>query len=151
MTCSSHQDTIHFVTLPFNTSIIWLWHPIFWQMHINFLGTEYISSVVEVQHLNIQTAWENRDLNSTFTNTAVATFPDSNLKWQLKNDGEAPALSELLLHPSMTHGSDCHCYVARVHQNSAIGTLYTMDGTYGWGGRQLPITTDSQPQSLYQC
>lgn len=68
--------------------------------------------------------------NSTFTNTAVATtvgFPDLYLKWQLRNDGEASALSELLLYLSMTHGSDCHFYVARVHQNSGVGTLYTTE------------------------
>lgn len=51
------------------------------------------------------------------------------MKWQLKNDGEASALSELLLHLSMTHGSDCHCYVARVHLNSGVGTLYTIERT----------------------
>lgn len=27
----------------------------------------------------------------------------------------------------MTHGSECHCYVARVRQNSSIGTLNTME------------------------
>lgn len=37
------------------------------------------------------------------------------------------ALSELLPHLSMTHGSDCHCYVAHVHLNSSIGTLYSKE------------------------
>lgn len=102
--------------------------PNIWQMSISWGRIYCISSVNEAQHLFIQTAWENINLNSTFTNTAVATtvgLPHLYLKWQLKNDGEASALSELLLHLSMTHGSDCH--VAHVHQNGGIGTLYTMD------------------------
>lgn len=55
-------------------------------------------------------------------------FPDLKLKWQLKNDGEASSLSKLLAtapqHDTWYH---CLCFVAYVHQNSSIGTLYTTE------------------------
>ncbi len=54
---SSHRDKVHFVTLPFNTSIISFLLSNIWKLA--FLGTEYISSVVEAQHLIMGTAWEN--------------------------------------------------------------------------------------------
>lgn len=144
---SSHWDTTHFVTL----STIQYKHNLIlasnkWQIciswdRINLLSHWSTTSYEKKHNFNI-------NLNSTFTNTAVATtvgFPDLNLTWQLRNDGEASALSGLLLHLSMTHGSDCHCYLARVHRHPVY------NGTYGWGGRQLPTTTDPQLWSLHQC
>ena len=109
-----------------------------------------ISSVVGAQHIIIQTAWERKHQSKQhiYKNTASRHHRwiplDLYLKWQLENDGDASSLSGLLMHLSVTHGSDCHRYVARVRQNSSIGTLYTME-TYGWGGRRLPTATDPQP------
>lgn len=44
----SHRDTVRFVTLPFNTSIISFWHPIFDKLA--FLGAEYIVSPQSMKH-----------------------------------------------------------------------------------------------------
>lgn len=122
--------------------ILWHWRPFkhqnpivassLWQILISCDNIWFVSrwrttlyntkSVRKKQNCNINP-------NSTFTNTVVTTtvgFSDLNFKWQLKNDGKASALSELLPYLNMTHGSDWHRYVARVHQNSSIGTLYTM-------------------------
>jgi len=83
----------------------------------------------------------NINSKSTFTNSVVTTTvgsPGLNLTWQLRNYGEASALSELLLHPSMTHGNDWHSYVACVYHNSNRGTEHTMD----W----MDEDADSHPQ-----
>lgn len=107
----NHHETEYILwhCLPINTSKIFFWGPIFGTLV--FLGTEYVSPVTTSYHTN---SMKKHHLNSTFTNTAVTTtvgLPDLNLKWQLKNDGKASALSDLSLHLSMTHGSDCHCYL----------------------------------------
>lgn len=109
-----------------------------------FLGSKMMISM----NLIIQTASKKkeRELKRHIYKHSVATtvgLPDLYLKWQLKNDGEASASSELLPHLSMTHGSDCH--VAYVHQNSSTGAPVYHGWTHGWGGRPLPISTDPQP------
>lgn len=111
-----------------------IWRPMLFPGHC-------ISSVAgEGQHVIIQTAWGNVKIEtSTVTHTGVATtvgFPDLYLKWQLKIDGEASALSELSLHLSVTRGSDCHCYADHVHQKQQHRHP-AHNGTYGWGGETV--------------
>lgn len=80
-----------------------------------------ISSVVGAQHVIIRTAWEREQKSKQHIykhsqSPQPLDPPDLYLKWQLENDGDASSLSGLLMHLSMTHGSDCHRYVARVCQ-----------------------------------